>query len=291
MAVRIDAQAFRDSISEAVSEDALRLRSDGSVGEVESAGGGAQAVVRDQDSAFRPWVGIVDRDFVADCDCGRVGEDMCPHGVAVALAALEAGITFSAEGIPPGTVLGEPERADYFRAVQQLAPRQLTDLIVEHAVRDRLFATKLLGEAGMLDPADQAGLAEFRAVIREASKATDGRWQISDVEDAGHRLAAEVDVLCARPATPAMLDLVEEAIEVWDELSGYLIDAYDDSRTEPEEISEPLVNAHRDLCDRLRLEPGEIAGRLTRLTDRCDHDTIDMSAYAHLLGNHAGTIS
>jgi hypothetical protein len=290
VAVRIDVQAFRDSIPAAVGEAAARLRGDGGVGELESVGGGAQAVVSDRDNTFQPWVGIVERAFTGDCDCASPGDDLCAHAVAVALTAFEADVVFSAAGTPPGADTAELERAEFLRAVQRLAPRQLSDLVVEHAVRDRLFATLLLGEAGMLDPADQSSLTDFRAVITDASNATAGRWEISDVENAGHRLAAEAEILCVRPATPAMLDLIEEAILVWDELSGYLVDAYYARRTEPEEISEPLVDAHRDLCERLKLDPDEIADRLNRLIERCDSDTIDVDAYADLLGDHAGTI-
>ncbi|MEU5942919.1 hypothetical protein ABZ807_27980 [Micromonospora sp. NPDC047548] len=175
--------------------------------------------------------------------------------------------------------------------MQRLAPRQLANLVAGHAVRDRLFATRLLTEAGMLHGADQSGLRDFRAVIRDASNATTGRWEIADVETAGHRLAAEVEILCARATTPAMLDLVEDAILVWDDLSGHLHDAYYITRTEPEEITEPLLHAHRDLCDRLDLAPDEVTDRLDRLVERCQHGTIDIGMYADLLGEQAGTIS
>lgn len=292
MAVRIDVEAFRDSIPTAVGEAAARLLTDDSVGEVEQAGGGVQAVVRDRSAAFQPWVGIVDGVFTGDCDCGIIGDDLCAHAVATALTAFNAGVAFSGAATPPGAVPAEPERAEYLEAVQRLAPRQLADLVAGYAVRDRLFATLLLGEAGMLDGADESGLADFRAAIRDASKAITGsRWQISDVEAAGHRLAAEVEILCARPATSTALELVEEAILVWDELSGHLRDAYHITRTEPEEITEPLVCAHRDLCERLDLDPDEIAERLNRLVERCHYDTLDVDMYTDLLGEYAGTVS
>jgi hypothetical protein len=164
----------------------------------------------------------------------------------------------------------------------------LTDLVVEQAARDRLFATLLLGRAGMLDLVDESALAGFGAVIREASNTTSGtRWEIADVENAGHRLVAEAEILCARPAVPAMLDLIEQAIEVWDELARHLIDAYYSRRTDPEEISEPLVNAYKDLCERLDLDPDDIADRLTRLLGRCHNDIVDPAAFAELLGEHA----
>ncbi|GIJ30780.1 hypothetical protein Vqi01_59420 [Micromonospora qiuiae] len=293
MAVRIDVEAFRDSIPMEVGEIAARLLTESSVGELEPAGGGVQAVVRDHDVVFQPWVGIVDGIFTGDCDCGIAGEDLCAHGVATALTAFDAGVAFSGAATPPGDAVPvEPDHAHYLQAVQRLSPRQLADLVAGHAARDRLFATLLLAEAGMLDAADTSGLADFGAAVRDASQATaDSRWQISDVEAAGHRLAAEVQILCARPAIPTALDLVEEAILVWDELSGHLRDAYHIARTEPEEIAEPIVNAHRDLCERLDLDPDEIAQRLNQLLARCHHDTVDVDMYADLLGEHADAIS
>jgi len=119
---------------------------------------------------------------------------------------------------------------------------------------------------------------------------TGSRWQISDVEAAGHRLATEVEILRAHPATTRALDLVEEAILVWDDLSGHLRDAYHITRTDPREITEPLTGAHRDLCERLDLHPGEIVDRLNRLIDECHHDTVDADMYAGLLGEHADRI-
>ena len=272
---------------------AERLLREGGVGDLEAVGGGARAVVCDGGIRFQPWVGVVDQALIGDCDCevGSAEDDFCAHAVAVALSAFEVGVRFSAAGRPHGAGPVEPERADYLRAVQSLGPRQLTDLVVEQAVRDRLFATLLLGKAGMLASVDESALAGFQAVIREASNVTTGtRWEIVDVEDAGRRLVAEVEILCARPVMPAMLDLIEQAIEVWDELAGHLIDSYYARRIDPEEISVPLVDAHRHLCERLDLDPEEIAERLERLLDRCHHDTVDTAMYSELLGEAADAV-
>jgi len=291
MAALIDVSAFRRSIPAEVTAAAERLLRDGEVGELESVGGGARSVVSDGGTRFQPWVGVIDRAFTGDCDCGaQPADEFCAHAVAVALASFDAGVRFSAAGRPHGAGPVEPERDDYLRAVQRLGPRQLTDLVVQQAVRDRLFATLLLGKAGMLDPADESALAGFQAVIRDASNATTGtRWEIADVENAGHNLVAEVEILRARPAVPGMLDLIERAIEVWDELAGHLIDAYYARRIDPEEISEALVDAHRDLCVRLDIDPDEVADRLARLLDRCPNGAVDPAAYAELLGEHAAT--
>lgn len=291
VAVRIDVSAFRSSISALVVVAAERLLRDDGVADLEAVGGGARAVVCDGGIRFQPWVGVVDQALIGDCDCeaGSGADDFCAHAVAVALSAFEAGVRFSAAGTPHGAGPVEPERADFLRAVQSLGPRQLTDLVVEQAVRDRLFATLLLGKAGMLAPVDESALAGFQAVIREVSNVTTGtRWEIADLEDAGRRLVAEVEILRARPVVPALLDLIEQAIVVWDELAGHLNDAYYARRIDPQEISEPLVEAHRDLCERLDLDAEEIAERLDRLVDRCDHDTVDPTVYAELLGEAAG---
>ncbi|NLU78481.1 hypothetical protein HCA58_08825 [Micromonospora sp. HNM0581] len=144
----------------------------------------------------------------------------------------------------------------------------------------------------MLATADTSSLTDFRAAVADAAAATSGsRWQISDVEAAGRRLVAEVEILCAHPASTETLTLVEEAIVVWDELSGHLRDAYDITRTEPEEIAEPLVDTHRDLCDRLDLDPDDVAERLNRLLARCHYDTVDVDLYTDLLGEHAKTLT
>jgi hypothetical protein len=282
VAVHIDVSAFRESLPDPVAAAADRLLREGGVGELESVGGGVRAVVRDGGTDFEPWVGVVERSVTGDCECA-FPDDLCGHAVAVALTAFEAGVRFSAAGSPHGADPDDQGQADFVRAVQRLGPRQLTDLVVQHAGRDRLFAALLLGRAGMLDPADRSGLADFKAVLREASKTTAGtRWDFADVEIAGRRLVGEVEILCAWPATPEMLDLVEKAIEVWDKLSGYLWES--DRDAAPEEIGEPLVDAHRELCERLNLEPAEIGQRVGRLVDRCEFGTVDASAYADLTG-------
>lgn len=284
MAVRIDVEAFRESIPAAVGDAAARLLSDDTVGELEPAGGGAQAVVRDGNATFQPWVGVVEKAFVGDCDCGVDEDDFCPHAVAVALTAFDEDFVFGSAATPPSAAPVESDRAQYLEAVERLSPRQLANLVARYAVRDRLFAATLLGEAGLFRGNDKTGLDDFRAVIEEASKVTHGRrWEIAHVEEAGHRLVSEVEILCARPATEAMLDLVEEAILVWDELSGHLRDAYYLTRTDPDEISEPLVEAHRDLCERLYLDPEEISDRVNRLVGDCEHATVDATSYADLL--------
>ncbi|WP_143133848.1 SWIM zinc finger family protein [Actinoplanes philippinensis] len=271
MAVLIDVPAFRESLPAAVAAAAERLLHDGAVARPEAVGGGARSVVTDGGDRFEPWVGVVDRALTGDCDCpaGAGDDGLCAHAVAVALAAFEDGIRFSAAGIPHGDDGDdEPDRADYRRAVESLGPRQLTELVVDQALRDRGFAARLLGRAGLLGGPPPTGLAD---AVRDASNVTGGgRWEIADVELAGLRLVAETEIVTVWPATVEMLDLVEEAIEVWDELAGILVDAWEVRRTDPEDVTEPLLAAHRALCERLELDSAEIESRIGRLADRCD---------------------
>jgi hypothetical protein len=144
VAVRIDVEAFRESIPADVAQAAERLRDDDRIGELEPIGGGVHASVHAPGGILRPWVGIVDGALTGRCTCPDTGEDLCAHAAAVMLAAVAEGIHLSAAATPP-------ERTVYAEAVRRIAPAQLADLVVEYAIRDDVFATDLLAEAGMLD--------------------------------------------------------------------------------------------------------------------------------------------
>jgi hypothetical protein len=288
VAVAIDTRAFLDSIPATLLEASRRLLSDGCVGELAEAGGGAQAVVRDGSHVCQPWVGIVDRTFAAECDCPCEQDDLCVHAVAVALAALDDGFAWSGAATPPSTEEAAPERSVYLAAAGRLAPRQLSALVVEQATQDRLFAATLLRWAGMLDAPDDEAVTQFRNVIRYAADVTNqDRWELSDIVAAGNTLVSEVQILTVRPATLDMLDLIEEAIIVWDGLSTHLHDAYRVRTTDPDEIGDPLADAHLRVCEQLALDPIELAHRLAELIDKCGFDLcLDApDAYVDLLGD------
>jgi uncharacterized Zn finger protein len=149
VAVLIDVAAFRSSVPAEVAEAAERLLDNGDVSDPEAVGGGARAVVTDGGSRFEPWVGVVDRAFTGDCDCPAEPSDdgLCAHAVAVALAAFEDGLRFAAAGVPHGEDTAEPGRAELRRAAESLNPRDLTELVIDQALRDPEFAALLL-EAG-----------------------------------------------------------------------------------------------------------------------------------------------
>ncbi|GAB7046827.1 hypothetical protein [Catenuloplanes indicus] len=235
MAVRIDIEAFRESVPAPVLAAADRLVADGAVGELESSGGGVLAEVAD----VQAWTGIVGGELGGDCDCGS-GEPLCAHAVALALSAVGAGFPLLASATPPGPDVTDPEQARYLAALRGLTGRQVAALVVDTAMRDRLFAVRLLGEAGLLDAEAAAdGLADFRAAVDAAAEDEDA-WE------AGTRLAAELEILLQFPASTAALELVEDALEVWDEL---VVEIADD----PREITDALVEGHRELRERLGL--------------------------------------
>ncbi|MFI5843988.1 hypothetical protein ACIA8K_30260 [Catenuloplanes sp. NPDC051500] len=270
MAVRIDGEAFRESVPADVAAEADRLT--GRVGELESLGGGVQAEV----AGGRAWVGIVGGAVTGVCDCGS-DLRLCAHAVALALTAVDADFPLLASATPPGPDPADPEQARFLQALRRLTPRQVSALVVEGALRDRLFAVRLLGEAGLLDAAAvESGLDDFQAVVREASDIADAEaWNLADIEATGTRLIDEAEILLAYPASAAARDLVEDAILIWDELSGALADNAARVRTDPREVSEPLVAAHRELCERLGMDEPEIAARVDALADECEYDTIE----------------
>jgi hypothetical protein len=277
VAVRIDIEAFVEAIQPATREAASILWRAGAVSGLEEADGGAQAVVRDGASFLQPWVGIVDGKFIGECECAGA-DDLCVHAVAVALAAFDEDLRWSGAAVPPSATEVPSGRIRYAAAVEQLAPRQLAALVVDQAVDDRLFATVLLRTAGMLDVADHDDAhRRFRLLVEQAAAVTSGsRWQIPELEAAGERLAAEAAVLCELPATAAALDLVEQAILVWDDLAGHLIDAHEVASIDPEDVGTPLTEAYADLFEQLNPDPAELEQRLSQLADKCGNGMVDL---------------
>ncbi|GAA4459984.1 hypothetical protein [Phytohabitans houttuyneae] len=151
MAVRIDIEAFRESIPPEVREAAERLREDDGIGEPEPAGGGVQALVQAPDGAFHAWVGIVDGAVIGRCACAAAGDELCAHAAALMLTAVTGGMPFSSSAEPPlQDDLDGPDRAVYAEAVRRLAPEDLAELVVTYALDDDAFAARLLDEADML---------------------------------------------------------------------------------------------------------------------------------------------
>jgi uncharacterized Zn finger protein len=285
--VKINAQALLDSIPAPVVQGSRRLLAEGCVGQLDQAGGGVQALVHGGGQPVQPWVGVVDGAFVGECECSDGVDDLCVHAVAVVMRALDEGVRWSWVATPPSGVVIEPEQARFVEAAERLARGQLVALVADQAGTDRLFAAKLLEQSGQLGALDASVVDTFRAGVRGAvNVVNDSKWELSDLTDAGRRIVAEVEVLMVRPATIEILDLVEEAIAAWDSISGDLHAAYRVRGTDPEEISEPLADAHLELCEQLDLDPIELGERLAGLVNRCEFDALDApDAYESLLAD------
>jgi hypothetical protein len=112
-------------------EQRARLR------DLDSEDGGARAVIADPDHGrLEVWVGVVDGELTGECDCpGWVPGRLCEHSVAVALAALDNGFTFSS--IPPRAQGVEPDEKRFAEIAAGVAPGTLISLVARQAATDR----------------------------------------------------------------------------------------------------------------------------------------------------------
>lgn len=270
MAVQIDLDAVRDAVQPPVLRTAEKWLADGSVGIISGEGGGACAVV---DSTL-VWVGIVDRAFVAECDCaGTVpsgtdvadGDELCAHAVALVLAATAGGFAWSSSAVPPSQAAVDPAVRRLTAIAATLPARRLAALVGEYAASDRKLEARLLAHAGRLGAPTDRELAEVRATIDGiVAEATRGRWGLEDLARAGRLIVDEVEVLVQRPPAEGTLVLVEDVARQWDELSVHLHGAYFDRSFEedPEEIGAALLALHVRLCEQLDVDPDELVDRL-----------------------------
>ncbi|WP_132126344.1 SWIM zinc finger family protein [Actinocrispum wychmicini] len=151
MAVRLDA----DTVSSLVGPDLARIGREhldqGRVFELAPEDGGVAAVVLDSARAeFDVWVGVVNGELTGECDCTEDGP-LCGHAVAVTLAALEDGLSF--------TSLSQPDDEDDEERFAEIAATltfdQLVDLVARQAVADPDFADELLALAEPEESSDQ----------------------------------------------------------------------------------------------------------------------------------------
>lgn len=287
MAVRIDIDALLESLPINVRKQALdasmRLRS------LRSDDGGARAAVTTPDGAVLDcWVGVVDSELAADCEC-RTGrhQPLCAHAVVVARAAVEEDLPWSANATPPGSALLKTA-AEWVQVANGLSHRELVGLVAEQAAQNRSFASSLLKAADLLGPPGPAEFALVRQAIDEALDVESGyAWDLHDIAVAGYRLAEELELLAERPATSESLKIAEEAIDAWDgHLYGVLSQDYRTYETEPSEIGGRIAAAHLAICTSLRPDPEQLAADLVRLEGLAEiESSLDSpGAYRHLLG-------
>ncbi|MGQ0775093.1 MAG: hypothetical protein ACT4NY_11860 [Pseudonocardiales bacterium] len=294
MAVRLDADALVASVGQDLSELAREHLRQGRIRDLEAEDGGASAVIADPDRGLlEVWVGVVNGALTGECDCGEcdcgegVSGGLCGHAVAVALAALGAGLTFSS--ISSRARGSDPEEQRFATIAAGLAPRKLIGLVARQAAADRYFAALLLVCADRLPSPGPAEIQAARRVVAAAADVPNGhhdRWDLYDIVKAGTAMVAELELLAVRPPTDEVLVVVEEAIAVWATLSGYLNDAGETYETEPEEVGSALAELHLRLCQVCPPDPLELAARLAALVDDADADTfLDVpERYADVLG-------
>jgi len=282
---------MRRAVDPPVYRAAEELLASGQLGEITTVGGGAQSIVSsDHGPVYEVWVGVVRGAFSAECDCADEGvepNELCVHAVAVTLAALRGGFTWSSAATPPSGAVIEPEVRRLADVAATLPPRRLAMLVAEHAAVDRRLATRLMTYAGKLGPLTDAELAVLRKTIDGiAQDATAGRWDLHDVAKAGQRIVDELEVVAMRPASAQALLLVEHAAQVWDGLSGYLYEGWETYGAEPEEIGGGLRAVHVRMCEELQPDPDQLVGRLIEILAQSDVTSCldDPEDYMSLLG-------
>jgi hypothetical protein len=294
VAVRIDIEALLEDLPAEIREQAVdastRFRS------LRSSEGGARAAVTTADgSAADCWVGVVDGDLAADCECRRRDRrdddaGLCVHAVVVARAAVEAELPWSADATAPG-VATPKTTAEWLEVADGLTHRELADLVARQAAGNRSFASALLKAADLLGPPGPAEIARVRKAVDDALGVQSGhRWDLHDIAVAGYRLAEELELLAEHPATREALEVAGEAIDAWDgHLYAVLSQDYDTYETEPSEIGGRIAAAHLAVCESLRPDPLRLAEALVRLEGLAEiESSIDAADYEHLLGP-AGT--
>lgn len=287
VAVRLDADALLASVGQNLSDLGQEQLRQGGVGDLEAEDGGASAVLTDPDRGpLEVWVGVVNGALTGECDCAEgISDGLCQHAVAVALAALGQGLTFSS--IPSRARGVDPEEQRFAEIAAGLAPRKLIGLVARHAVADRYFAALLLACADRLPSPGPAEIHAARQVVAAAADVPNGRrWDLHDIVKAGTAMVAELQLLAVRPPTDESLAVVEEAIAVWATLASYLNDAWEIYETEPEEIGSALAELHLRLCQLHRPDPLTLAARLATLVGNSEGDTfLDVpEGYAEVLG-------
>ncbi|MFH9355504.1 hypothetical protein [Kitasatospora sp. NPDC017646] len=290
MAVSIATDTVRAAASAKAYSGGEKLLTAGAVRNLEPGFGGANADVVDGTQTWQVWVGVVGRALTGECDCPDSRPTvLCPHTIAATLAAVRAGFTWNAlpESRPDARTVDPAERR--FRTLARtLDVAELVALIARHAVRDRMLAVDLEVVTGRLGAPGAEDLEPLRALVDEARAIPDGRYEydLHDIATAGRAVVTELQVLALRPPSVELLDAVEYAAERWDYLAGVLSQDWRTYDKEACEIGSAIAAVHVGLCERLRIDPAELAERLARLATVCETDSClyPTGQYRHLLG-------
>jgi hypothetical protein len=273
VAVKLDVESLLDAVGQDLAARGREVTSC----DVVADGGGAAGVA----DGRHVWVGVVNGELVGECDC--LADELCAHGVAVALAAMEAGVVF--ESLPPSEK-ESPEVQRFTKAAARLGGRELVRLVARHAARDRRLATELLVAAGELGAPSDEEIAVVHRMFVDARRIPSGseRWEPRDLFDAGRDMVVELEVLALRPVNDGVLDLADEAARVW---SVFLDSLHEAREADPQEIGDALAAVHVQLYEVSGFTPEELAGRLAGLySDLEDDQFLDVpDAYEQVLGD------
>jgi uncharacterized Zn finger protein len=291
VAVSVDVDALLEAAGSRAASEAADLVAKGRVAGLTAVDGGFRACVTGPGGARTAvMVTVAGSGLAVDCDRhGGPASGLCEHAVAVVVAARDAGLDWN----QTSRAAGDPERvgaaAEVERAAADLTRTELVRLVVAQAAGDRLFAARVLRQAGRLGPADAVELTRVRRLVREAGAIpeTNRRWELHDLVEAGRSMVAELEIVAVRPATDDVLDLLEEAVRVWDRLAAFLWDAWDVYESAPGDIGRAIAELHRRVCEELRPDAVELGRRLAHLVASAEVDSfLDApDGYADLLGD------
>ncbi len=292
VAVSVDVEALLEAAGPRVGAAGREHVAQGRVSGLTPVDGGVRATVAGREGGrTQVSVTVAGRALVVDCDRdSELAGDLCEHAVAVVLAARDTGMTWTSMALLRGAEPAGQERGRLVaEAAASLTRAELARLVVAQAAEDRLFAAKVLRRAGKLEPPSPTELMRIRGLVRDVGRIpVDGdRWELHDLVEAGREMLADLEILAVGPVTVEFVDVVEDAIGVWDGLAGYLGGAWEVLDTEGGEIGESFAALHLRLCDELQPDPAELGRRLAELVEAAHSDScLDApDGYADLLGD------
>ena len=255
MALSVTTETVRAAAPADAYREGEQLRDSAAVDNLESGYGGLNADVTDGDRTWQVWVGVDDRTLTGECDCADAPPGpLCAHGVAAALAAVDAGTNWpSVPRTGPDEDPLDPAEQRFLALAETLAPARLAVLVARYAARDRLLGTGLEVAAGALGPPTAEELAPLRALADQAAAIPGGddEWDLHDIVTAMRAALAELRAQALRPPTAALLDAVEYTVERWERLADVLSEDWRTYGREVEQIGAELADVHLDLCEQL----------------------------------------
>ncbi len=226
---------------------------DGRVSKVSTTSDGATAKARGSVS-YQVELWCDDDDAGYACSCPMGGEErFCKHAVALALVVTDAAV---ADGPPTDEPSEEVDLAAYLRGLDH---ESLVELLVERAVEDDLFDTRLCMAAARTSVGALA-LGPFRQAL-EAAFETDGYVGYREAYDYTNGIDSVLDSLgqlIEDGHADAVMALAERAADLAEEALGYI----DDSDGGMSGVAEHIRELHLAACVASRPDPLALARNL-----------------------------